>query len=208
MNFLVYRQNSYILESYFFTMKLIYSFLICLISFTSFSQRGKNGSVIISTTNSVVNVYTPLTLNATIGSKTITVLNSASYTVGDLVFIIQMQGAVVNAGKDSLYPDVNSAIPTNTTFGAVTNYYNSGKNEYAEIYAVPNSTTIVLDCGLKYNYDYLIMECMKLYLPTLTIYFLINITFKTKLIKNINLHYRRFYLLNFSILLKKKLLTI
>ena len=155
MNFLVYRQNSYILESYFFTMKLIYSFLICLISFTSFSQRGKNGSVIISTTNSVVNVYTPLTLNATIGSKTITVLNSASYTVGDLVFIIQMQGAVVNAGKDSLYPDVNSAIPTNTTFGAVTNYYNSGNNEYAEIYAVPNSTTIVLDCGLKYNYDYL-----------------------------------------------------
>jgi gliding motility-associated-like protein len=136
-------------------MKFLFSILFCFVLFSGFSQRGKDGSVTITATNTIVNLYTPLTSNASIGSKTLTVLNSASYNVGDLVFIIQMQGASVNAGKDSIYPDPNSSIPTNTTFGAVTNYNNSGNNEYAEISAIPNATSIVIDCGLKYNYDYL-----------------------------------------------------
>ena len=136
-------------------MKFLFSILFCIVLFSGFSQRGKDGSITLTATNTIVNLYTPLTLNASIGSQTLTVLNSTSYNAGDLVFIIQMQGASVNAGKDSIFPDVSSAIPTNTTFGAVTNYNNSGNNEYAEVSAVPNSTTIVLDCGLKYNYDYL-----------------------------------------------------
>lgn len=132
-------------------------FLFLLLSFSLglFSQRGKNGSVIISVANSIVNLYTPLTSNAIAGTKTITVQSSLSYSVGDLIFIIQMQGASVNAGKDSIYPDLTSSIPTNTTFGAITNYNNCGNNEYHQISSIPNATSIVLDCGLKYNYDYL-----------------------------------------------------
>ncbi len=136
-------------------MKFLFSILFFSVLFTGYSQRGKDGSVTITATNTIVNLYTPLTANASIGNQTLTVLSSASYNVGDLVFIIQMQGALVNAGKDTLYPDVFSSIPTNTTFGAVTSYNNSGNNEYAQIYAVPNATTIVIDCGLKYNYNYL-----------------------------------------------------
>ena len=132
-------------------------FLFLLLSFSLglFSQRGKNGSVIISVANSIVNSYTPLTSNAIAGTKTITVQSSLSYSVGDLIFIIQMQGASVYAGKDSIYPDLTSSIPTNTTFGAITNYNNCGNNEYHQISSIPNATSIVLDCGLKYNYDYL-----------------------------------------------------
>jgi len=136
-------------------MKFLFSILFFSVLFTGFSQRGKNGSVTITATNTIVNLYTPLTANASIGNQTLTVLSSASYSVGDLVFIIQMQGALVNAGKDSILPDLNSSIPKNNTFGAITNYNNSGNNEYAQVYAVPNATTIVIDCGLKYNYNYL-----------------------------------------------------
>lgn len=133
-----------------------YFIIFCFISTLAFSQRGKNGTVTISTANTIVNLYTPLIQNASAGTKTISVASSTSYSVGDLVFIIQMQGASVNAGKDSIFPDVNSAIPTNTTFGAITAYNNSGNNEYAQISAVPNSTTIVLDCDLQYSYDYIV----------------------------------------------------
>lgn len=136
-------------------MKRIYFILFCLISFYSFSQRGKNGSVNITVANTIVNLYTPLTQNVSIGNKTLTVQSSTSYTVGDLILIIQMQGAVVNAGRDSVSGDPNNSIPTNTTFGAITNYYNSGNYEYAQINAVPNGTSIVIDCGLKNNFDYL-----------------------------------------------------
>jgi gliding motility-associated-like protein len=136
-------------------MKFLFSILFFSVLFTGFSQRGKNGSVTITATNTIVNLYTPLTANASIGNQTLTVLSSASYSVGDLVFIIQMQGALVNAGKDSILPDLNSSLPKNNTFGAITNYNNSGNNEYAQVYAVPNATTIVIDCGLKYNYNYL-----------------------------------------------------
>jgi len=136
-------------------MKFLFSILFFSVLFTGFSQRGKDGSVTITATNTIVNLYTPLTANASIGNQTLTVLSSASYNVGDLVFIIQMQGALVNAGKDSILPDLNSSIPKNNTFGAITNYNNSGNNEYAQVYAVPNATTIVIDCGLKYDYNYL-----------------------------------------------------
>lgn len=133
-----------------------YFIIFCFISTLAFSQRGKNGTVTISTANTIVNLYTPLIQNATAGTKTISVASSTSYSVGDLVFIIQMQGASVNAGKDSIFPDVNSAIPTNTTYGGITSYNNSGNNEYAQISAVPNSTTIVLDCDLQFSYDYIV----------------------------------------------------
>jgi len=131
----------------------LFTFLVCALGL--FSQRGKDGSVVISTANTIVNLYTPLTANAIAGTKTLSVQSSLSYNIGDLIFIIQMQGASVNAGKDSIYPDLSSSIPTNTTFGAITNYNNCGNNEYVQISSIPNVSSIVLDCGLKYNYDYL-----------------------------------------------------
>lgn len=58
--------------------------------------------------------------------------------------IIQVQGVTIKtfatvAGQDS-------------TYGEILNYNNCGNYELAQVYAIPNSTSIQLDCGLTYNY--------------------------------------------------------
>ncbi|MGZ3885568.1 MAG: hypothetical protein ACXVPD_16175, partial [Bacteroidia bacterium] len=133
--------------------KQVYYFA-CLfaLSFSLFSQRGKDGVGNITVANTVVNIYTGLTADVTSGNTTISVASTAGYAVGDLVYIIQMQGARPNAGRDTIFPDFNSAVPTNTTYGAVTSYSNAGNQEFAQINSVPNGTSLVLDCGLKNDY--------------------------------------------------------
>lgn len=133
----------------------LFVFLNLVTSLPSFSQKGKNGNVTISTTtiNIKVNEFTTLTANNTTNSKTITVANSSLNTnsrftstlqVGDLLMIMQMQGAIIKTfttvpGQDS-------------TYGQILNYNNAGNYEFAQVFAIPNSTTIVLDCGLTNTY--------------------------------------------------------
>jgi len=131
--------------------------LVCALAF---SQRGKDGSPTISTAK-VVNEYTTLTKDAKIGDTLITVANSAlnakgrfggNLAAGDLVFIIQMQGASINA-----YPFLpwhpRWGAPSDSTYGAITNYNNCGNNEFAEVKSVPNGTTIIFDCQLQHAYN-------------------------------------------------------
>ncbi len=137
-------------------MKLIFIIILIIFNLNFFAQRSKDGSVTISSPNTIVNAYTPLTNNVSIGSTTINVVNSSSFSVGDLIYIIQMQGASVNAydgGTTGPWYDSNSALPTDTSFGRVINYNNSGLHEFAQVSSIPNSTSIVIDCGLKNNYD-------------------------------------------------------
>ncbi len=134
-------------------MKVLYTFLLLTISLSIFSQRGKDGTVSITTANTIVNAYTYLTSDVSAGNGYLIVNNSAAFSPGDLVYVIQMQGASVNAGRDTIFPDVNSAIPTNTTFGAVTNYNSSGRNEFGQVRSVPDGTTLILDCALTYTYS-------------------------------------------------------
>ena len=136
-------------------MKSFFLTIFLLLSSVFLAQRGKNLAGNITVANTIVNAYTPLTSNAAAGSNVVNVVSSGGFTVGDLVFIIQMQGASVNAGRDTLFPDVQSAIPTNSTFGAVTAYNNCGNYEFAQVLSIPNNTSIQLDCGLKYSYSYL-----------------------------------------------------
>lgn len=133
-------------------MKVLYTLLLLTISLSIFSQRGKDGIVSITTANTIVNAYTYLTGDGYANNGILTVNNSSAFSPGDLVYIIQMQGASVNAGRDTIFPDVNSAVPTNTTFGAVTNYNNAGYNEFGQVRDVPDGNTIILDCGLKTGY--------------------------------------------------------
>lgn len=138
------------------TMKVLYSLIAVTLCFNLFSQRGKDGSVTITVANTIVNQYTPLTTNVSSGTKTLTVGNSTSFNVGDLVFIIQMQGASVNSfhgGFTGPWFDSQSALPTDSSFGRITNYNNCGVHEFAQVNSIPNGTSIVLDCDLKYNYD-------------------------------------------------------
>lgn len=145
-------------------MKYFSSLILLLIAFNySFSQRGKDGPKTVSTANTVVNAYTTLTANATTGNTSITVANSAlntnfsnSLSAGDLIMIIQMQGATLNGtpqpnGWTTDPTDIEGA-PTDSTWGQVNQYNNAGNNELVMVESVPNSTTINLSCGLKNNY--------------------------------------------------------
>jgi gliding motility-associated-like protein len=139
-------------------MKLIYSIIFLALGLNLLSQRSKDGAVTISTANTVVNAYTSLTADAIGGVATISVANSASFNVGDLILIIQMQGARVNAQWDTVWVDPNNSMSVpnsnNIDFGSIKNYHNTGNNEFAEIISIPNGTSIVLDCNLKNDYTY------------------------------------------------------
>ncbi len=129
------------------------SFFALLVFNLSFSQRGKNGALTISTPTTKVNEFTTLSANAAAGASTISVAASALNTnsrfsstlqVGDLVMIYQTQGAIIKTfttvpGQDS-------------TYGQILNYNGAGNFEFAQVYSIPNATSIVLDCGLQNSY--------------------------------------------------------
>jgi len=130
-------------------MNRIYTTLCLLLFFcTAWGQRGKDGAATI-TSSVKVNEYTFITADAAAGSTSIAVANSALNTnsrfannlvPGDLIMIIQMQGANVLTG---VY---------DSTWGSITSYNNCGLYELREVASVPNSTTIDLTCPLINSY--------------------------------------------------------
>lgn len=121
-----------------------------------FAQIGKNGSLTVSTSNTIVNEYTALTLDAVSGNNFVTVSNSslnangrfsASLSPGDLVMIIQMQGATIDATPSGPF-----SAPNSPDWGAILNYNNCGNYEFLEVASVPNSTTITFTCNIEKNY--------------------------------------------------------
>ena len=160
-----------------FFKTIFLSLFALLITFQSQAQRAKEGNATISTLNNVVNTYTSLTANATAGTNSITVANSTmaggafggNLASGDLVLIIQMQGAAFNNstiacpgystpnGYDWSWDWFNHAEiwgSIGTDFGAngYGSYNNAGKFERLEVRAAPNGTTIQFECNLKNNY--------------------------------------------------------
>jgi gliding motility-associated-like protein len=131
------------------------SLLLIILSTNLFSQKGKNLALNVSTANTRINEFTALTANAAAGSSTITVASSSlnanarftsTLTPGDLVMIIQMQGALIKLSATPVWaPD--------STYGNIYNYQNCGNYEFAQVKSVLSSTQIVLDCGLLYNYS-------------------------------------------------------
>jgi gliding motility-associated-like protein len=123
---------------------------IIVYSTTIFSQKGKDGAGNIIAPATIVNLYTSLSVNAFMGNTTINVVSSAGYAVGDLIYIIQMQGASVNCFIN-IWGNPNSAEPLSPVFGKITNYNNAGNNEYAQISSVAGNV-ITIDCPLKNDY--------------------------------------------------------
>ncbi len=131
-----------LLHSVFFISIFIKSIKICN------AQYGMHGDKVISTTNNIVNEYTTLTADASASSTSITVASSSlnansrfsgNLVAGELVMIIQIQGATISTINDA-------------TYGTVSSYGNAGRFEFAEVASVPNSTTINLTVGLKRSY--------------------------------------------------------
>src|SRR5688572_32040455 len=84
--------------------------VLVLINTASFSQIGKDGNVTITTTE-VVNEYTALSQDANPGDMTLTVLNSGlningnfsgPLEAGDLIMIVQMQGATIQGNVNDI----------------------------------------------------------------------------------------------------------
>ncbi len=137
--------------------KILLAFF-CIVSVTLFAQQGKDGNPAIAS-SVVVNEYTRLTANAPVGSTTITVAASTlnahgrfagNLAAGDLIMIIQLQGATINGGLDPFH--TTWGTPNDSSWGKVLNYNNCGNYEFAEVNAVPSGTTIKLDCPLRFSY--------------------------------------------------------
>lgn len=117
------------------------------------AQRGKNGSKTLSSgtpgPNYIVNEYTPLSADAQAGSMSISVTNAnlnannrftTNLEAGDLVLIIQIQGASITTPDDS-------------TYGTVSNYNGAGNYEWKEVQSVnAGANTISFACGLSKSY--------------------------------------------------------
>jgi gliding motility-associated-like protein len=130
--------------------KILFLSINILISTCIFAQQGKDGAGNISAANTVVNnVSTTLSANAALGSTSIVVTSTVGLSAGDLLFIVQMQGAVVNAFTQQ-YVNPNDALPNDTSSGKIvksTGYNGAGNNEFAEINSI-SGNTITLNCAL------------------------------------------------------------
>ena len=130
-------------------------FLILLVTTTVNAQKSKHGAKTVSTANSKINEFTALTTNASVGSTLLNVTASglntnarftSTLTVGDLVMIIQMQGALMKLSPVPVWaPD--------STYGRIYDYASCGNYEFAQVKSVISATQIELDCGLTYNYS-------------------------------------------------------
>ncbi|MCC7232634.1 MAG: T9SS type A sorting domain-containing protein [Bacteroidia bacterium] len=112
------------------------------------ASTGMHGARTVSSANTIVNEYTYLTSNKSSGSTSLSVSNSSlnangrfsgNLAAGELLMIIQMQGASMSTANSS-------------TYGSISNYNNAGKFEFVEVQSVPSSTKINLVTGLANSY--------------------------------------------------------
>jgi gliding motility-associated-like protein len=152
-----------------FTLLLSIFFIAC-ISNSSFSQRGKDGVGNVSAANTQVNTYATVTATT---ANTVTVSSIASLTggiwpttpiaAGDLIMIIQMQGASMDIdvtptatwGGNYTVPGAylwsNNWNQFPQEWGKITAYNNAGKFEQVEVRSVAGNV-ITLQCNLQNTY--------------------------------------------------------
>ena len=152
------------------SISLLFLFFACF-GFSVIAQRGKNGSYTVTAANTQLNCYTAVTANAAVNATSITVASntltnavlSTNLAAGDLIMIIQMQGATMDIDPIPATPIAlggwggTYTVPighqgdwgtTQDLWGQVTNYNNAGKYELVEVRSVSGGTTINLMCGL------------------------------------------------------------
>jgi gliding motility-associated-like protein len=116
--------------------------LICIIIFSCtsllFAQKGKDGMGSVTTLSTFVNYYTPLASDAASGALSLNVAATGPIGIGDLVMIIQMQGATIVNQNDS-------------TWGSVSSYNSAGLYEFKEVKSV-NGGSITLACPIINSY--------------------------------------------------------
>jgi len=128
-----------------------------LINQTANAQCGlapSSGTTTITAANTIVNSYYPGTGNPVSGTSSLVVgtINAAgsaaTITAGDLILIIQMQGADINTGNTNSYGD---GVSSATASGYLSTNLYAGYYEYANVASVAG-TTINLTYPLINNY--------------------------------------------------------
>lgn len=126
-----------------------------------FAQRGKDLPLTVSTIDRIVNEYAVLTADANAGNTSISVDNNnlntnsrfaSALAQGDLIMIVQVQGASVFGNFFVDGAGVSFGLPKDSSWGEILNYNNCGNYELAEVFAVAGSNTIQLNCALQNNY--------------------------------------------------------
>ena len=123
-------------------INLVLVALFGLFSFSnSYAQYAKDGNLIVTASNTVVNSYSAVTANVAAGATTISVNDVlgdlGGLTAGDLILIYQAQGAIIDT-SDSV------------AFGAVTNLNGAGNYEYAYVESVSGNDINVCPLSLSY----------------------------------------------------------
>ncbi len=119
-------------------------------STTTSALTGVDGALTVNVASTVVNQYAVLSANAAAGASTLTVsaiadLNSGSFgnlAAGDLLLVIEMQGATISTTNDA-------------TYGTVTALNNAGRHEFVTVASTAgNVITIDTSCqtGLRFAY--------------------------------------------------------
>ena len=113
------------------------------------ASPGKDGSKTISSSNTIINEYTYLTHDVSSGATQIrcnsNTLNansrfSSNLAAGDLLLIIQVQGASISTSD-------------NSTYGSVSSYNNCGRYEFAKVSSIGSSGRINVADALRYSYS-------------------------------------------------------
>ncbi|MFN3317042.1 MAG: hypothetical protein ACK40K_09540, partial [Raineya sp.] len=126
------------------TSLYILSIFLSLLPNKTIAQFGKNGIGLVNAPNTILNQYTTLQTNVSVGANTITVNNIAELNNpnplerGDLLLIIQMQGASIRSDNTIEY-------------GEILNYNGAGNYEFVYVSNVVGNT-ISFSCPLQQNY--------------------------------------------------------
>lgn len=158
-------------------LKFLSLLTIFCLSNLLFAQRGIHGSYINSATNNQLNTYSQVTVNASVNATSITVaanltapgnelINSfftSNLGPGDLIMIIQMQGATMDVdvtptavwGGHYTVPNGHQGDWSSflELWGNITSYNNAGKYEVVEVKSISGTNTINLMCGLQNAYS-------------------------------------------------------
>ncbi len=150
-------------------MKLLLTALLLLSSTLILAQRGKDTNRVVVNLDTIFNTYTSLSIDATAGTSSISVVNNSMIggvfanplNQGDLIMIIQMYGADIDNDMSTYSATYPFTYPVGhigdwkdnpQLWGRVTNYHQAGKFEYVEVLSVSGSNTINLNCALSNSY--------------------------------------------------------
>lgn len=115
-----------------------------IVGASAFRALGEDGALTVSVQNTVLNAYSALAVDAAAGTTTLVITSAGQLDLpspmgpagpGDLVLVIQMQGAVIDSSNSP-------------SFGAVTDFASAGRYELAVLGAVTGtSLELALGCG-------------------------------------------------------------